>query len=67
MTKTPEDLERDSFIKSTMVAIVANSQAAHIHSGIRFDAPREAAKAMLTTKEIWKAILDERNANLISD
>lgn len=60
--RTPEDIEKDGFVRQTCVAITANMAAATIHSGIRLDWKQIVPRAMEGTLACWDAIQDERNA-----
>ena len=59
--KSPEEIERDGFIRQTIVALGANMAAATIHSGIKLDWSKIVANSMEGAKEFWKVILEDRN------
>lgn len=58
--RTPEDIEREGFIRQTLVALTANMAAANIHQGRRYEWSQIVHHAMEGTKECWKAIQDDR-------
>lgn len=58
--KTPEEIERDGFVRQTLVALSANMAAATIHSGMRLDWKQLVARAMEGTKECWRVIKEDR-------
>lgn len=59
--RTPEEIEEDGFIRMTIVALSANMAAATIHSQIQLDWGKVVPKAMEGTKELWKAIQEDRS------
>jgi hypothetical protein len=58
--KTPQDIEREGFIKMTAVALGANMAAATIHAGIQLDWKKIVPNAMAGANEFWKAIQEDR-------
>jgi len=60
--RTPEQIEEDGFTRQTVVALAANMAAATIHSQIQLDWKKIVPRAMEGTKELWKAIQEERDA-----
>ena len=54
------DIEREGFIRQTLVALTANMAAANIHQGRRYEWSQIVHHAMEGTKELWKAIKEER-------
>ena len=59
--KSPEEIERDGFIRQTIVALGANMAAATIHTSVKLDWPKIVGNSMEGAKEFWKAILEDRN------
>lgn len=62
MDKTPEQIEREGFIRQTLVAISANMAAATIHSGMRLDWTQLVARALEGTLECWRVIQEDRKS-----
>lgn len=58
--RTPEQIEEDGFIRMTVVALTANMAAATIHSQIQLNWKQIVPRAMEGTKELWKAIQEDR-------
>jgi hypothetical protein len=58
-----EDIERNGFIRQTVVAIAANMAAATIHSGVQLDWKKIVPRSMEGAKELWEAIKQERAAD----
>lgn len=54
------DIEKDGFFKMTLVALTANMAAAHVHQAMALDWNRIVYHAMEGTKELWAALLKER-------
>lgn len=61
MEEAKRDIERDGFVRQTLVALTANMAAANIHQGRRFEWAALVHHAMEGTKECWKAIKEDRN------
>lgn len=60
--RTQEDIERDGFIKMTVVALGANMAAANIHSGRMLEWSKLVPQAMAGANEFWEAIKGDRSA-----
>jgi hypothetical protein len=61
--RTPEQIEEDGFTRQTIVALAANMAAARIHSQLGIDWHVIVPTAMQGTKELWKAIKEDRKHN----
>lgn len=64
---TPQGIEREGFVKMTLVALAANMAAAYIHSGKLVDWDKIIHSANEGANKCWKTILEDRDANKSTD
>ena len=58
--RTPTDIEREGFVRQTLVALTANMAAAYIHGGKMILWDQIVHQAMEGTHKCWIAIKEDR-------
>jgi hypothetical protein len=63
--RTPGDIEREGFVRQTLVALTANMAAAYVHSSKIVNWDQIVHQAMEGTQKCWIAILEDRIAERV--